>query len=221
MPEDRFVFESVLRQPYLWERIMTEAKSGDRVKVHYTGTLGDGRQFDSSRSREPLEFVIGEGSLIPGFEQAVVGMDPGENRVVNIPATEAYGQPQAELVRSIPRNDIPDHIELSQGLVRMQRDPTEPVTAEVAMELAQREGVKAVVAGEVLPLGPGAVVSTRLVAAGSGETLVALRETARTVDAVPDAVDRLSAQMRERIGESLRSIQGLSLIHISEPTRLC
>ena len=123
MPEDRFVFESVLRQPYLWERIMTEAKSGDRVKVHYTGTLGDGRQFDSSRSREPLEFVIGEGSLIPGFEQAVVGMDPGENRVVNIPATEAYGQPQAELVRSIPRNDIPDHIELSQGLVLNAQSP--------------------------------------------------------------------------------------------------
>jgi len=97
--------------------------------------------------------------------------------------------------------------ELSQGLVRMQRDPTDPVTHEVAMELAQREGVKAVVAGEVLPLGPGAVVSARLVAARSGEMLVSLRETARTIDAVPDAVDRLSAQLRERIGESLRSIR--------------
>jgi FKBP-type peptidyl-prolyl cis-trans isomerase 2 len=123
MPEDRFVFESVLWQPYLWERIMTEAKSGDRVKVHYTGTLDDGRQFDSSRSREPLEFVIGEGNLIPGFEQAVVGMGPGENRVVNIPATEAYGQPQTELVRSIPRSDMPDHIELSQGLVLNAQSP--------------------------------------------------------------------------------------------------
>jgi tetratricopeptide (TPR) repeat protein/uncharacterized membrane protein YhdT len=101
-----------------------------------------------------------------------------------------------------------DRSELSQGLVRMERDPTGPVTAEVAMELAQREGVKAVVAGEVLPLGTGAVVSARLVAAGSSEILVALRETARTIDAVPEAVDRLSAQMRERIGESLRSIQG-------------
>ena len=98
--------------------------------------------------------------------------------------------------------------ELSPGLVRMQVDPTDPLTHEVAMELAQREGMKAVVSGEVLPLGPGAVVSTRLVAAGSGEILVALRETARTVDAVPDAVDRLSAQLRERIGESLRSIRG-------------
>ncbi len=96
--------------------------------------------------------------------------------------------------------------ELSQGLVRMQRDPNDPVTYDVAMELAQREGIKAVVVGEVLPLGPGAVVSASLLAASSGETLVSLKETARTIDAVPDAVDRLSAQLRERIGESLRSI---------------
>lgn len=89
-----------------------------------------------------------------------------------------------------------DRAELSPALVRMERDPTDPVTHDVAMELAQREGVKAVVTGEVLPLGPGAVVSTRLVAAGTGETLVALRETARTLDAVPDAVDRLSAHLK-------------------------
>jgi tetratricopeptide (TPR) repeat protein len=98
--------------------------------------------------------------------------------------------------------------ELTPALARMELDPTEPITLDVAMELAQREGVKAVVTGEVLPLGPGAVVSARLVAAGTGENMVALRETARTIDAVPEAVDRLSAQLRERIGESLRSIQG-------------
>jgi hypothetical protein len=97
--------------------------------------------------------------------------------------------------------------EISPALVRMQREPTSSMTVDVAMELAQREGVKAVVAGEVLPLGRGAVVAVRLVASGSGETLVALRETARTIDAVPDAVDRLSARLRERIGESLQSIR--------------
>ncbi|MGW8266041.1 MAG: tetratricopeptide repeat protein [Longimicrobiales bacterium] len=101
-----------------------------------------------------------------------------------------------------------DRTELIQALPRMQLDPNAAVTFDVALELAEREGVKAVVAGEVLPLGPGAVVSARLVAAPSGETLWAMRETARTIDAVPDAVDRLSAQMRVRIGESLRSIQG-------------
>ena len=98
--------------------------------------------------------------------------------------------------------------ELSQPLVRMQRDSTETVTHDIATELAQREGVKAVVSGEVLPLGPGAVVSARLVSASTGETLVALRETARAIEGVPDAVDRLSAQLRVKIGESLRSIQG-------------
>jgi TolA-binding protein len=96
---------------------------------------------------------------------------------------------------------------LSPALVRMQRDPKDPMTHDVALEIAQREGVKGVVMGEVLPLGPGAVVSARLVAANSGENLVALRETARTIDAIPDAVDRLSAQLRAQIGESFRTIQ--------------
>jgi len=100
--------------------------------------------------------------------------------------------------------------ELSQPLIRMQRDPKELITHDLAVELAQQEGLTAVIYGEVLPLGSGVVVSARLIAADSGETLVALRETARTVDGVPDAVDRLSAQLRERIGESLRSIQSRS-----------
>jgi len=122
----------------------------------------------------------------------------------------------AETVTSLFRIDLSqsvsvrllDRAELTQALSRMQLDPNSAVTFDVAMELAEREGVKAVVAGEVLPLGTGAVVSARLVAAQSGETLWAMRETARAIEAVPDAVDRLSAQMRARIGESLRSIQG-------------
>jgi len=102
---------------------------------------------------------------------------------------------------------ILDGGELSQVLIGMQRNQKEPLTYEVAVELAQQEGVKAVISGEVLPLGSGAVISVRLVAADSEETLVALRETARTVEAVPDAVGRLSAKLRERIGESFRSIR--------------
>ena len=97
--------------------------------------------------------------------------------------------------------------EVAPALARMQLDPSAPLTHEVALELARREGVKALVAGEVLPLGSGAVVAARLVAANSGETLVALSETAKTVDEVPDAIDRISAKMRERMGESLRRIQ--------------
>jgi hypothetical protein len=100
-----------------------------------------------------------------------------------------------------------ERAQLAPALVRMEREPTDHISHHVALELAQREGIKGVVMGEVLPLGPGAVVSARLVAASSGENLVALRETARTIDAIPDAVDRLSGQLRARIGESFRSIQ--------------
>jgi tetratricopeptide (TPR) repeat protein len=89
----------------------------------------------------------------------------------------------------------------------MQRDPSEALSQEVALELAQREGIKGVITGEVLPLGDGAVISARLMTA-AGESLVAVDQTARDVADIPEAVDHLSAQLRERIGEPLRAIQG-------------
>jgi len=103
-------------------------------------------------------------------------------------------------------------IQLAPALARMQRDPSAPLTQAVALELAQREGIKGVITGEVLPLGSGAVISARLVTA-EGETLVAMDETARDIADVPQAVDALSAQLRERIGESLRTIQGDPPLH--------
>jgi tetratricopeptide (TPR) repeat protein len=102
--------------------------------------------------------------------------------------------------------------QLAPALARMQRDPSEPLTQAVALELAQREGIKGVIAGEVLPLGSGAVISARLVTA-EGETLVAVDQTARDVADVPQAVDALSAQLRERIGDPLRNIQGDPPLH--------
>jgi tetratricopeptide (TPR) repeat protein len=93
-------------------------------------------------------------------------------------------------------------------LARMERDPATALTFEVANEIALREGLKAVVAGEILPLGEGFVLSARLVSVGTGDVLVASRETASDVSEIPAAVDRLSARLRERIGESLRTIQG-------------
>jgi peptidylprolyl isomerase len=71
---------------------MAEAKSGDTVRVHYTGTLGDGKVFDSSQGRDPLELTLGAGQVIPGFDEAVTGMQPGEEKSVTIPVDEAYGQ---------------------------------------------------------------------------------------------------------------------------------
>ena len=86
---------------------MSTAKSGDTVKVHYTGTLEDGTQFDSSKGRDPLEFTLGAGSVIPGFDQGVTGMAVGETKTIHIPAEQAYG----------PRHD---HL-TQEGLIRSRR----------------------------------------------------------------------------------------------------
>jgi peptidylprolyl isomerase len=83
---------------------MTQAKNGDTVKVHYTGKLEDGTEFDSSVSRTPLQFTIGTGQIIPGFEQAVVGMAPGESKTTDIPADQAYGPHHQDLVLVVDRN---------------------------------------------------------------------------------------------------------------------
>ena len=94
---------------------MAEAKTQDKVRVHYTGKLEDGTVFDSSREREPLEFTIGEERLIPGFEKAVVGMQPGETKIENIAATEAYGPFRDELVQELSRKEFPEDMTVSQG----------------------------------------------------------------------------------------------------------
>ncbi len=91
------------------------AQQTDTVKVHYTGRLADGSVFDSSAEREPLQFTIGEGQVIPGFEQAVVGMAPGELKTVVIPADEAYGPYRGEMVIPVSREEFPPHIEPSIG----------------------------------------------------------------------------------------------------------
>jgi tetratricopeptide (TPR) repeat protein len=98
-------------------------------------------------------------------------------------------------------------VQVSAVLQRMQRDPAAPVTLDLAREIAQREGLKAIVAGEVFGVGSGFVVSIRLVAAGTGDVLLADRETAAGPDHLVTAVDRLSARLRERIGESLKTIR--------------
>ena len=86
---------------------MAQAKSGDTVKVHYTGRLDDGTVFDSSAARDPLELTIGSDRLIPGFEQAVVGMNLGESKTVEIPADEAFGPYREELLTEVERSKLP------------------------------------------------------------------------------------------------------------------
>ena len=94
---------------------MSNAKPGDTVLLHYTGTLADGSEFDSSRGRDPLQFTLGAGQVIPGFDEAVSGMRVGERKTVTIPAAQAYGARQPDLVLAVPRSQVPAHIALEVG----------------------------------------------------------------------------------------------------------
>ena len=95
---------------------MSNAKQGDTVKIHYTGTLDDGTQFDSSAGRDPLEFQLGGGQVIPGFDKAVDGMAVGEKKDVNIPAAEAYGDRQEQMVQEVPKSALPEGMEPQEGM---------------------------------------------------------------------------------------------------------
>jgi len=86
---------------------MAQAKNGDTVKIHYTGRLEDGTVFDSSLEREPLEFKIGEGQVIPGFEQMVVGMEPGQSKTETIPVDQAYGPRDEQMIVQVERTQLP------------------------------------------------------------------------------------------------------------------
>ena len=87
-----------------------KAEKGDTVRVHYRGTLADGSEFDSSQGRDPIEFTIGGGRVIPGFDDAVTGMRVGEARTVTIPADRAYGARREDMVLAVPRSQFPPHI---------------------------------------------------------------------------------------------------------------
>ena len=94
---------------------MAIAKQGDTVKVHYVGRLDDGTVFDSSEGREPIEFTLGEGQVIPGFEKAVEGLEVGEKTTTQIPPTEAYGPRSDELVLTVQRDQFPEGVEPAVG----------------------------------------------------------------------------------------------------------
>ena len=96
---------------------MSQAESGNTVKVHYTGTLADGTRFDSSRGSDPLEVTLGSGSVIAGFEQALMGMSVGESKTVTIGAAEAYGEHHADRVHEVEREKMPDDIDLQVGVI--------------------------------------------------------------------------------------------------------
>ena len=118
---------------------MTEAKSGDTVRIHYTGTLNDGTVFDSSQGRDPLEFTVGSGQIIPGLDKAIPGMSPGEKKSVPVPADEAYGQHHPEGVTQVPRADIPDSIPLEEGIMLQMSTPDGRQVPVTVTELSETE----------------------------------------------------------------------------------
>jgi FKBP-type peptidyl-prolyl cis-trans isomerase 2 len=105
----------------------SEAKVGDIVKVDYTGRLGDGTVFDSSKGRTPLEFTVGAGRMIKGFDEAIPGMKVGQTKTVKIPADQAYGAYQPDLVGVIPKSNFPPEITPTVGM-ELQLSNGMPVT---------------------------------------------------------------------------------------------
>ncbi|MGY6632868.1 MAG: FKBP-type peptidyl-prolyl cis-trans isomerase [Alkalilacustris sp.] len=110
---------------------MSTVQTGDKVRIHYDGTLPDGTPFDSSQGRDPLEFTVGSGQIIPGLDKALPGMSVGEKKTVEVPAAEAYGDHRPEGVQHIPRAQVPDHVPLDPGSRLQVQTPdgrTLPVT---------------------------------------------------------------------------------------------
>lgn len=107
---------------------MSQAKAGDTVRVHYTGTLDDDSQFDSSSGGAPLEFAIGSGQVLPGFENAVEGMSVGEGKTIRIEPGDGYGLRHEQLIQEVPRNALPDDLTPVSGMRLQARDPEGRVT---------------------------------------------------------------------------------------------
>ncbi len=102
---------------------MSQVKQNDKVKVHYTGKLADGEVFDSSIDREPMEFLVGSGQLIPGFENGVIDMKVNEKKTIVIPSAEAYGELREELIQEVPKDRLPQEIEPEVGMGLISKTP--------------------------------------------------------------------------------------------------
>ena len=104
---------------------------GKKVRIHYTGTLNDGTQFDSSAGRDPFEFEIGAGKVIPGFDIAVRSMEIGDKKTVTIPTAEAYGEVREEIIGDLPKDMFPPEMKLTVGLPLQMMSPQGPVMVTV------------------------------------------------------------------------------------------
>jgi peptidylprolyl isomerase len=105
---------------------MAQAKAGDTVQVHYTGTLSDGTLFDSSKGRDPLEFQLGSGMVIKGFDDGITGMEVGDAKTVNIPVADAYGPANADMIFTLDRSELPAEIPLEVGMTLNMHEDGNP-----------------------------------------------------------------------------------------------
>ncbi len=111
---------------------MSTVQSNSTVKVHYTGTLESGEVFDSSINRDPLEFTMGQGMLIPGFENAVLGLKVGDVTTANIPSAEAYGEHNPQNVVTVGKEQLPPELEVKEGMqLQMNTDAGQPIPCVV------------------------------------------------------------------------------------------
>ncbi|MCF8030001.1 MAG: peptidylprolyl isomerase [Desulfohalobiaceae bacterium] len=111
------------------------AKQGDSVKVHYHGTLNDGTVFDSTYEESPLDFTIGEGEIIPGFEEAVEGMDEGEKKNITVEPENAYGEYNERGVVQVPRENLPEDIQPEKGMMLQLNTPEDQVVYVTVTEI--------------------------------------------------------------------------------------
>jgi FKBP-type peptidyl-prolyl cis-trans isomerase 2 len=118
---------------------MTTAKQGDTVRIHYTGTLNDGTVFDSSTGRDPLEFEVGSGMIIPGLDVAIPGMIVGDTKTVNIAADQAYGPVNDQARQAVPRADIPADIPLEVGVQLQMQTPDGQVVPVTVADVNETE----------------------------------------------------------------------------------
>lgn len=102
---------------------MSQVKPNDTVRVHYTGKLDNGQIFDSSVDKEPLEFQLGTGQIIPGFEKGVLDMKVSEKKTVTIPHTEAYGEVRKDLFQEVPKTELPPEIKPEEGMGLVAKNP--------------------------------------------------------------------------------------------------
>ncbi len=118
---------------------MAKAKKGDTVKIHYTGKLKDDTTFDSSLKRDPLEFTIGKGEMMPGLEEAVLGMSPGESKTTEIPADKAYGPRLKENIAKIPGKQFPKDSPPEVGQRLTLQGPDGQTKVVVVIEVSKKQ----------------------------------------------------------------------------------